>query len=221
MVGAGRESSYATVEFAKRVADEGADFVTLLTPFYFKSKMTDDAMIAFYTYVADRCPVPVLIYNCPKFAGGLLISPGVISRLADHPNIVGMKDTSGEPIESYTEAVRGKEFNVLAGTINKYNEALRAGGIGGVLSAANFLPQECCEIQKLFESGKKDEAAELCANIKALTASCGGKLGIPGTKACMTLMGFKGGYPRIPLSPITDEEIAGIRAEMIKAGILA
>ena len=220
MVGAGRESSYSTVEFAKRAAGEGADFISLLTPFYFKSRMTDDALLGYYSYVADRSPVPVMIYCAPKFTGGLLISPEVVAKLADHPNIVGMKDTSAEPSDSYTKAVEGKDFFVLAGTINKYIDALRCGGIGGVLSAANYLPQQCCEIQQLYEAGQEEAAAALSAKLRALTSACSGKTGIPGTKACMTVMGFRGGLPRLPLTPVGDAEIAGIRSELEKAGYL-
>ena len=218
MVGAGRESSYATVEFAKKAADEGADFVSLLTPFYFKGKMTDEAMINHFTYVADHSPVPVLVYCAPKFAAGLLISPEVVGKLADHPNIVGMKDTSGEPISSYTEAVKGKDFYVLAGTINKYMDALLCGGVGGVLSASNYLPDECAKIKPLFDAGKVEEARELSEFIKALTKVCSGSTGIPGSKACMSIMGFKGGYPRLPLSPITEEQKAAAYEELKKAG---
>ena len=216
MVGAGRESAYSTVCFARRVADEGADFISLLTPFYFLKQMDDAAMLRYYTYVADRSPVPVLVYCAPKFSGGLVISPAVISQLADHPNIVGMKDTSAEPIESYVAASRGKDFYVLAGTINKYYEALCCGGIGGVLSAANYLPQQCCRIQALFEEGKLENAKKLAEAIKALTKQCSGASGIPGTKACMTLMGFKGGYPRLPLAPISETEVKRIAEELKK-----
>ncbi len=220
MVGAGRESSYATVEFAKKAADEGADFVSLLTPFYFKGKMTDEAMIKHFSYVADESPVPVLLYCAPKFAAGLLIKPEVVSVLADHPNIVGMKDTSAEHISVYTNAVKGKDFFVLAGTINKYMDALECGGIGGVLSAANYLPDECSKIKPMFDAGKAEEAAKLAADIKALSKACSGNTGIPGSKACMTLMGFKGGYPRLPLSPINEAETAAARDVLKNAGYI-
>ena len=220
MVGAGRESSYQTVAFAKKVADAGADFISLLTPFYFKSRMTDDALLGFYTYVADRSPLPVLVYNAPKFTGGLTVSPEVIGKLADHPNIVGMKDTSSEPISVYTEAAKGKDFYVLAGTIKKYTDALRNGGVGGVLSAANYLPQPCCEIQKLWDKGKLGEAEALSDTLKELTNVCSGKTGIPGTKACMSVAGFHGGFPRLPLTPVGEDEVAHIREELVKAGYL-
>jgi 4-hydroxy-2-oxoglutarate aldolase len=220
MVGTGRESAYATVEFTKKVADQGADFVSLLTPFYFKNKMTDEALIRHFTYVADNSPVPVLLYCAPKFAAGLLISPDVVRTLADHPNIVGMKDTSGEHISVYTEATKDKDFYVLAGSINKYMDALECGGIGGVLSAANYLPDECSKIKPLFDAGKVDEAKKLCQEIKELSTACSGSTGIPGSKACMTLMGFKGGDPRLPLLPINDEQREAAANELRKAGYL-
>jgi len=220
MVGAGRESSYATVEIAKKVAAAGADFVTLLAPFYFKSKMTDEALIRHFTHVADRSPVPVLIYCAPKFAGGLLISPEVIAECADHPNIVGMKDTSAEPISGYTEAVAGKDFYVLSGSINKYLEGLKCGAVGGVLSPANYLPEECCRIKPLYDAGKFEEAEALSEKLKMVAKGVSGTAGIPGSKAGMNIMGYKGGVPRLPLMPVTREQQAEAERTLCEAGYL-
>ncbi len=220
MVGAGRESAYHTVEFAKKVIDLGAQYVSVLTPHYYKGKMTDDALYAYYTYIADHCSVPVLIYNAPKFAYDICTSPELISRLADHPNIVGMKDTSMEDINLYIKATEGKEFYVLAGSISKYLYGLEMGGVGGVLSAANFLPQECCGILSLLQAGKRDEARILSDQLKQITNICSGKAGIPGSKACMTLLGFTGGYPRLPLLPVPADQIAAAEKALKEAGYL-
>ena len=221
IVGAGRESAYATVEFAKRAIDEGADYISLLTPFYFKAQMTDTAMLKYYTYAADRLSVPVLIYCAPKFTGDLVISPSVVARLADHPNIAGMKDTSSEPIAHYAQAVQSKQFALMAGTINKYIDALDNGGVGGIISAANYLPIPCCEIQRLYETGHRERAVALAEDIRALTRLCSGKTGIAGTKACMTIMGLRGGYPRLPLLAVDNVEKERIKAELGRAGYLS
>ena len=82
--------------------------------------MTDDALVRYYTSVADASPVPVLLYNIPKYAGGVVISTDLIRRVAEHPNIAGMKDTSSEPIVPYIDAVPGgANFYILAGTIKQ------------------------------------------------------------------------------------------------------
>jgi 4-hydroxy-2-oxoglutarate aldolase len=220
MVGAGRESAHHTVEFIRRAANEGAQFVSVLAPHYFKGQMTDDALFAYYTWVADRSPVPVLIYNAPKFCGGLGTSFALIGRLAGHPNIVGMKDTSAEDIGSFVQAASGKDFFVLAGSISKYYDGLTKGAIGGVLSLANYLPQECCVIAQLFESGKTVQAKALSDKLITLTKACSDKTGIAGSKACMTLMGFAGGYPRLPLLGVSSEDIESARKAIKEAGYL-
>ena len=220
MAGVGRESAYHTVEMAKRVADAGAQCVSVLTPHYFKGKMNFEALYMFYIYIADRSPVPTLVYNAPKFASDICTTPELIAKLAEHPNIIGMKDTSGEDIKIYTDATADKDFNVMAGSISKFMRGLENGACGGVLSAANYLPQECCEVQKLFDAGKHDEAVALADKIKNITNACSGKTGVSGSKACMTLLGFKGGYPRLPLLPVNDEQIAAAKAALVEAGYL-
>src|SRR3954470_11796747 len=95
LVGTGVESTQATITLTKEAADRGADAVLVKNPFYFKNQMTFDVYMAHYTAVADASPVPVIIYNVPVFTGVPLQSKLVI-ELAKHPNIGGMKDSSGD-----------------------------------------------------------------------------------------------------------------------------
>jgi len=116
MAGAGYESTRQTIEFSKKVASMGADFVSLVTPSYFKKSLTDEVLIGYYKDVAEAVQVPVLIYNAPGFTG-VTVSPRVVEVLSQHPNIAGMKDTSPGNIANYLDVSAGK-FSVLAGTIN-------------------------------------------------------------------------------------------------------
>jgi 4-hydroxy-2-oxoglutarate aldolase len=221
MAGTGRESAYATIEFTKKAAQAGAEFASVLTPYYYVSKMTDEALIRFFTQVADASPIPVLIYCAPGFAGGLIISPRAVHELAGHPNIVGMKDTSKEDIAGYVKAVPpGTEFYVLAGSISKFYCGLTAGAIGGVLSIANYLPRECCEIQKLFEAGRKDEANSLSELLKSVTSRATGKHGVAGVKGAMNLLGYRGGEPRVPVLPLGPAELEEVRGVLAAEGFL-
>ncbi len=102
MAGAGYESTRQTIEFSKKVASMGADFVSLVTPSYFKKSLTDDVLIGYYKDVAEAVPVPVLIYNAPGFTG-ITVSPKVVEVLSQHPNIAGMKDTSPGNIANYLD----------------------------------------------------------------------------------------------------------------------
>jgi 4-hydroxy-2-oxoglutarate aldolase len=221
MVGTGRESAYATIEFTKRAADEGAEFASVLTPYYYVKKMNDEALIRFFTEVADASPIPVLMYCAPGFAGGVVISPKAVSELAAHPNIVGMKDTSKEDIAGYVKAVPpGEEFYVLAGSISKFFYGLTHGAIGGVLSIANYLPESCCEAQSLFTAGKIAEAEKLCGRLKSLTERATGKYSVPGVKAAMNFLGYQGGMPRVPLLPLKAAELEELRAILTEEGFL-
>jgi 4-hydroxy-2-oxoglutarate aldolase len=221
MAGTGRESAYATIEFTKRAAGIGIDFASVLTPYYYVKKMNDEALIRFFTQVADASPVPVLMYCAPGFAGGLIISTKAVQELAQHPNIVGMKDTSKEDIAGYVEATSGaREFHVLAGSISKFYSGLAAGAIGGVLSMANYLPEPCCEIQRLYEAGKKDEANALSERLKSVTQRATGKYSVSGVKAAMNLLGYRGGEPRVPVLPLKPEEVEEVRKVLWEEGFL-
>jgi 4-hydroxy-2-oxoglutarate aldolase len=221
MVGTGRESAYATIEFTKKAADAGAEFASVLTPYYYVSKMNDEALTRFFTEVADASPIPVLLYCAPGFAGGVIISPKAVCELARHPNIAGMKDTSKEDIAGYVKAVpSGTEFYVLAGSISKFYYGLTVGAIGGVLSIANYLPRECCEIQKLFEAGKKTEADKLSELLKSVTSRATGKYSVSGVKGAMNLLGYKGGEPRVPVLPLKPAELEEVRGALVSEGFL-
>jgi 4-hydroxy-2-oxoglutarate aldolase len=221
IVGVMRESAKTTIEFIKKIADKGADFATILPPHYFVSFMTDDALIKYYTTIADRSPIPVMMYNAPKFSAGLTFSTHLVSVLAIHPNIAGLKDTSKEDISIYVNAVpKGVNYYVLAGTIEKFYKGLVAGTIGGVLSIANYLPDMCCKLQKLYESGNLEEAQKLDVYARQLSKNAAGNYGVAGVKAAMDLLGYHGGNPRIPVLPMSDEAKAELKAVLQKEGLI-
>ena len=222
MAGTGRESAYATIEFTKRAAGEGADFASVLTPYYYVKKMNDEALIRFFTEVADNSPIPVLMYCAPGFAGGVIISTKAVGELARHPNIAGMKDTSKEDIAGYVKAgADAKEFYLIAGSISKFYEGLTVGAVGGILSIANYLPEPCCEIQELFNAGKKDEANKLSERLKLVTERATGKHSVSGVKGAMNLLGYKGGDPRVPVLPLKPDELEEVRVVLREEGFLS
>lgn len=221
MVGVARESAKATLEFIKKIADKGVEFATVLPPHYFVNFMTDDSLIKYYTLVADKSPVPIMLYNAPKFAAGLLLSPHLISVLAAHPNIAGLKDTSKEDISVYVKAVpEGADFFVLAGTIEKFYKGLLVGAVGGVLSIANYLPEMCCELLELFQAGRQAEAEKLDIHLRELSSNAAGKAGVAGVKAAMDALRYFGGDPRIPVLPLADKEKADLKAVLAKEGLV-
>lgn len=221
IAGVGRESAKITIEFIKRIADRGVDFATILPPFYFVNFMTDDALIRYYIRIADESPVPVMMYNAPKFAAGLTFSTSLVSVLAAHPNIAGMKDTSKEDISIYIDAIpKGADFCVMAGSIEKFYSGLLKGAVGGVLSIANYLPDLCCKLQELHEAGKREEAGKLDIYARGLSKNAAGNYGVAGVKAAMDLLGYRGGNPRNPLLPLCDEARAELKAVLQSEGLL-
>jgi len=221
IAGVMRESARATIEFIKKIADKGVDFATILLPHYFVTSMADEALIKYYTTIADQSPIPIMMYNAPKFTAGLLISTHLVSVLAKHPMIAGMKDTSKEDISIYVNAVpKGANFYVLAGTINKLYAGLKIGAIGGVVSMADYLPAMCCKLQELFYAGKVKEAEKLDVYARELSSNAAGKHEVAGVKAAMDLLGYYGGNPRIPLLPLNDEQKAELKVVFEKEGLL-
>ena len=221
IAGVMRESAKATIEFIKKIADKRVDFATILSPHYFVSYMTDDVLIKYYTVIAEQSPIPIMLYNAPKFAAGLKFSSRVIAELAEHPNIAGMKDTSSDDISFYVNAVpEGANFYVMAGTINKLYKGLEAGAIGGVVSMANYLPEMCCKLQELYEAGNIVEAQKLDVYARELSSKAAGKFGVAGVKAAMDLLGYHGGAPRIPLLPLAEDKKAALKTVLEKEGLL-
>jgi 4-hydroxy-2-oxoglutarate aldolase len=218
MAGAGYESTRQTIEFSRKVASMGADFVSLVTPSYFKKSLTDEVLIGYYKDVAEAVPVPVLLYNAPGFTG-ITISPKVVEVLSQHPNIIGMKDTSAGNIANYLD-VSAEKFAVLAGTINFLFIGLTLGAKGGVVSLANAFPEPCCELYSKYVKGDFEGARKLHSTLFRLNQSVSGAGGVAAVKGAMDIAGYHGGPPRLPLAPLTDAQKEKIRAAIAAAGLL-
>jgi 4-hydroxy-2-oxoglutarate aldolase len=217
MAGTGYESTRQTVGFSKKAAELGVDFISLLTPSYFKKRLTDEAMIGYYTDVAEALSIPVLIYNAPGFTG-MTVSPKVIETISRHANIVGMKDTSPDGLVRYL-AVCGEDFDVLSGTINTLFTGLALGASGGVVSLANAFPHPCCELYERFRRGDLEGARTLHHQLFRLNQSVSGSFGVAGVKYAMEVAGYYGGPPRRPLLPLKENDQELIKDAIAKAGL--
>lgn len=224
IVGIGRESLYQTLAFLNRVEDSALniDYVSVLTPCYFKKAMTDQALISYYTHVADQSPYPVLLYSAPGFANSVCISPEALKILAAHPNIAGIKDTSGDMMPAYMESVGARDdFSVIAGSLSNVMVCLERGGRAGVLSAANYLPEACAELFLIMETAGPEKAIAYYEQLKSLAAQTGGRAGIAGVKAAMELMGYRGGSPRLPVLPCDADTVKEIHHYMNSSSLLS
>jgi len=206
IAGTGRESTRATIAASKRAADLGADAVLVRTPSYYKPRMTPDAFVAHYSAIADAVPVPVLLYNYPAVTG-LTLTPDTVARLARHPNIAGIKETSTDAgqIAAFVDASRGESFQVLAGSAPGFYAAMCLGARGAILAAACVVPAMCVALLKAFHAGDHAQARDLQRRLIPIAHAVTTGYGVPGLKAALALAGYIGGNPRAPLLPATEE----------------
>ena len=224
IAGVGRESLYQTLKFVDRVqsADLRIDYLSVLTPHYFKSLMTDDALIAYFTAIADFSRLPILLYCAPAFANDVTISAEAVRVLADHPNIHGIKDTSKNMMNAYMDAAGGREdFEVLSGSMSTVFTCMDRGGKGGVVSAANYFPAQCAEVVRLYREEGREKAWAYYTGLQDVIKKTGARGSVAGVKCCMNLMGLKGGLPRKPVLPISKEVEAEMRQALLEAGFLS
>src|SRR6056297_2020277 len=221
MVGTGVESTKMTIELTNQAAELGADCALILTPNYYGGKMGDEAQIAYFNEVADNTKIPILIYNVTKFTH-INISPKVVSELSKHKNIIGMKDSSGDvkQLIQFMNSGLDKEFNLLVGTASAWYPALAVGVKASVMALANCCPDECIEVQKLYEEGKLEESLELYKRMYPVNSAVTGGFGIAGLKYVCDKLGFEGGYTRKPLLPLKDKEKNQLNQIIEKAGLI-
>jgi len=199
IVGVGQQSTRGTIDEIRKAANLGADAVLVITPYFYRSAITQDSLISFYTAVADASPVPVLLYSMPALTG-VKIEPATIARLSQHENIVGAKDSSAD-IEGFKETVRlcPDDFTVMTGNGTVLLDTLKSGATGAILAVGCAVPEICVEIFKAFNAGEGKRAAVLQAKLTPLAAAVTTRFGIGGLKAALDLNGYKGGAVRAPL----------------------
>lgn len=205
IAGTGCESLRETVELTNECARLGADAVLVVTPSYYKSDMTDEALERYFTFVADESTVPVMLYNMPRNTG-VNMSANLVAGLSRHPNIVGIKDSSGNITQIANIIAKcPKDFAVFAGSGSFLLPTLMLGGVGGTLAVANVVPNYCVAIYDLCKNGELDRAKKLQLGLLELNAAVTTRYGIGGMKAAMEMVGFHGGSPRLPILPATNE----------------
>ncbi|MGH7264108.1 MAG: dihydrodipicolinate synthase family protein [Candidatus Rokuibacteriota bacterium] len=219
VAGTGGESTPAAIRLTKRAAELGADAALIITPSYYKGMMKPPALIRHYRALADASPLPVLLYNFPANTG-INLEPDTVARLAEHPNIRGIKDSSGNvPQAAETIRLTPKSFQVLVGSPIAFLPALMLGAAGGILAVANVAPRECCEIWRLAQAGQWGEAREIVYRISPLATGIAARYGIGGLKAALDLLGSYGGAPRGPLPAPDGDGVEEIKEILATAGL--
>jgi 4-hydroxy-2-oxoglutarate aldolase len=220
IAGTGSESIKETVSLTNEAAGLGADYALVVTPSYYKSAMNHEALVTYYTMVADAVTIPVILYNVPKFTG-VDIQAETVAKLAGHPNIAGVKNST-ENIRQLIEFVArtSSDFAVIAGTASMLYGGFLTGASGGIVALANIAPDQCVRIQQLVASSKLDDALVLQQQLIPVNTAVTSRYGVAGLKAAMDLLGYFGGDPRAPLLPVVEKEREILKNVLIGAGLL-
>lgn len=205
IAGTTRESTKITLEFTNHMASLDVDAALIRTPSYFKSKMDHESLKKHYLTIADQSKLPIIIYNIPRLTG-ISVNPQLIVELSKHPNITGIKDSSGNlAFLGETIPHLDPQFHLLLGAGNLFLPGLMLGAYGGILALADVAPAQCIALYKLFLEKRWDEAVQLQLDLVPLNKAIIHTFGVPGIKYALDLLGYHGGPCRLPLLPLDEK----------------
>ncbi len=210
IVGAGQQSTRGTISEVERAARLGAAAVLVITPHYYRSAITQEALLEHYTEVADAARIPIILYSMPDLTG-IKIEPQTAARLSEHENIIGMKDSSNDTAK-FREMVQmvGENFAMMIGNGTVFNESLQAGARGGILAVGCVVPELCLEIYRAVQMRDFDRAATLQEQLTPLARAVTRTYGIGGLKTALEMAGYVGGAVRAPLRRPSEEACSEI-----------
>lgn len=211
VAGTGAESVRETVDLTNRAAGIGYKAAMVRTPHYYKNLLNrSDAQLLYFRSVADRARIPIMIYNWPQTTG-VDIAPEAVAELSYHPNIIAIKESSGN-LEKVIRMIREVKsgFQVLVGSAPTLWPSLQAGAVGAVLAFANAAPYATITIWEAHRAREAEAAHDWQERIARAAGLVTVKYGVPGLKYAMELNGYYGGPPRLPLTVVPPEARAEI-----------
>jgi 4-hydroxy-2-oxoglutarate aldolase len=218
IAGSGAESTAESIEHTNRAAQIGYAVALVRTPSFYKPVMDEDAMAEHYLRVAEAARIPIMVYSVPIFTH-ITVEARLIARLGNHPNIVGIKDSSGN-VEGAAAIIAAapQEFQTLVGSASTLYKSLEVGAVGAILALADALPDLCCDVYEASRAGDRAKAHSLAQKLLTPSNMLVRRYGIAGLKYAMDSLGYYGGPPRPPLLPISDKarlEIDGMLANLM------
>lgn len=204
IAGTGAESTAETIDRTKRAAQLGYEFALVKTPYYYKPVYRPEVYIQHYRRVADASPIPILLYSVPQFTG-VALEASEVAAIAEHPNIVGIKESSGN-VQRVTEIINAtpREFQMLVGSAPTLLASLAIGARGAILALAAALPERCVALYELARRGQLEEARGAQEALMTASKRILSEAGIAGVKFVMDQRGYRGGLPRLPLLPLAE-----------------
>lgn len=221
IVGTGRESTRNTVEFTRQAAKAGAQAALVTPPSYYQRAMSDSALEFHYRSVADAAEIPIILYHVPKFSP-VVFSPRLVTSLASHPNILGIKESAGNMVLLQAVVRESPDrFRAYVGTGSILLAGLVAGASGGIVALANIAAQACIALLAAVERGDLETARRLQARLLPVNEAVTTEYGVAGLKLALDLLGYRGGEPRRPLEPLSRKQQEELTRILEKGGILA
>ncbi|NLE77385.1 MAG: dihydrodipicolinate synthase family protein [Chloroflexi bacterium] len=200
IAGTGAESTAETIELTLLAAELGAEATLVVPPTFYRPSLTHDVLVAHYHALADASPIPILVYNVPQFTG-VDFAPATLLAMAQHPRIIGAKDSSSNVVKIASVLAARPDFQVFAGTGSALLPFLSLGAVGGIMALANFAAEPLRQLYDHFCAGRLAEARAVQLALADLNNAVTARFGVPGLKYAMDQMGFYGGPPRRPLLP--------------------
>jgi len=221
IAGTGSDSTLVTIRQTQRAAEVGADAALVITPHYFTKAFAEPlAQTKHYLAVAEASLIPIILCNSPLDTG-VDLEPDTIARIAEHPNVCGIKDSSGNIVQAAQIIhLTPKSFHVLVGDASALLPSLAIGSSGGVLALAAIAAREFVEVYALATQGRWEEAKEIAARMTRAERGVAGRYGIGGLKAALDLLGFYGGPCRAPLQTPDGDAIEDIKESLASAGLM-
>jgi 4-hydroxy-2-oxoglutarate aldolase len=206
IAGTGVDSTAETISRTEVAAKLGYDYALVCPPYYFKPAMTSPVLVEHYKRVADASRIPILLYSVPQYTG-VAIEVEVAARLSEHPNVAGMKDSSGNVDRVGTILASVPEtFQLLTGASTTVYPSMTVGARGAILALADFLPELCVALYDAIIARDVQKSLELQRRLIPATNRIVGAMGVAGVKYAMDRRGYYGGPVRGPLLPLGEAQ---------------
>ena len=218
IAGAGSNSTVEAIDFARHAKKAGADATLVVTPYY--NKPTQEGLFLHYTAIADAVDIPLFIYNIP---GRSVIDMSVetMARLAQHRNIVGVKDATANLARPlHTKRACGEDFIQLSGEDHTALSFNAAGGHGCISVTANVAPRLCAEMHKAWRAGHVAEAMAIQDRLVPLHDAMFCETSPGPVKYAASLLGKTADHCRLPMAPVAAATKTRVREAMISVGLL-
>ena len=218
IAGTGTNDTEHVLEYTRSACGDGADAVLVVTPYY--NKATQSGLITHFSKVADVSNIPMILYNVPSRTGCNLL-PDTVAKLAEHPNIAGIKEASGDMdqvVQIFAKC--GDKINVYSGEDALTVPMMAMGGMGCISVLSNVIPKAATEMTDKVFAGDFAGAAQLQCRFLPLIKALFSQVNPIPAKAAVSRMGFGENYLRLPLTPMEEPFYTNLLVQMQKLGVI-